>query len=76
MILLLDEVDKNLLLVTNKCLKIFSHSNGVLLKVVKGIFENIDIRYAYMIHIRKLLMLANEEGNLKVYSTKDYSLLQ
>lgn len=46
----------------NKEVRVYSHSNGVLLKVLKGIFPNAFIVYAYLIEITKMLLLINDDG--------------
>jgi hypothetical protein len=47
----------------------------VLVKVVKGVYGNGHIVRAYLVEVKKKLLLANEEGVLKVYSTQDFSFL-
>jgi hypothetical protein len=59
-------------MVTSKEVKLFGHTNGVLLKVIRGIFKNGYISKAFIISIRKQIMLINDEGEVKLYSTKDF----
>jgi hypothetical protein len=59
----------------SKEIRIYSHSNGVLLKVLKGIFPTTFIVYALLIEITKILLLVNDDGEVKVYSSKDFHLL-
>lgn len=53
----------------------YSHNNGVLIRVLKGIFNNSAIVKASLIEIRKTLLLMNEEGLTKFYSTHDFSVM-
>lgn len=45
------------------------------MKVLKGVFGNSHILKAYLIELRKMLLLANDEGEVKIYSTKDFSTI-
>jgi len=62
------------MIVTTKEVRLFSHSNGVLIKVLKGIFENSIVK-AHLIELRKMLFLVNDDGHIKVYSTQDFLLI-
>lgn len=72
--ILVTQLSKNILIVTSKEVRLFSHSSGVLIKVLKGIFEASTVK-AYLIELRKMLLLFNDEGEAKVYSTQDFVLL-
>jgi hypothetical protein len=74
-VLLITQLQKDILMITSKEVRLYSHSNGVLFKVLKGVFGNVHITRAYLIEIRKLLLLANEEGTIKIYSTQDFTLI-
>lgn len=42
-------MEKNILVVTSKEVRLFNHMNGVLIKVVKGIFSSFFIAKAYLV---------------------------
>jgi len=61
------------LIVTTKEIRVYGHNNGVLISVVKGIFENGAIVKACLVEARKIILLMNDEGLTKVYLTKDFT---
>jgi hypothetical protein len=67
------QLEKNILIVTTREVRIYSHSSGVLLKVLKGVFGSNSIVLAHLIELRRILLLMNDEGLLKIYSTKDFT---
>lgn len=72
-IVYITQLDKNILIVTGKEVRVYSHNNGVLMRVLKGIFDYDLIVKAFLLDVRKMLMLINEEGIAKVYYTKDFT---
>ncbi len=64
--------EKNILITTSREVRIYSHSNGVLVKVLKGIFNESLIVRAKLIEPKKILLFISEEGVMKLYSTKDF----
>jgi hypothetical protein len=74
-VLLVTQLQKDILIVTSSEVRLYSHSNGVLFKVLKGVFGNARIAQAHLVEIRKMLFLANEEGEVKIYSTQDFAVL-
>lgn len=45
------------------------------MRVLKGIFSNSSIVKARLIEIRKTILLMNDEGLTKFYSTHDFTLI-
>lgn len=74
-VILVTQLQKDILIVTSKEVRLYSHSNGVLFKVLKGVFGNAYITQAFLIEMRKILLVGNEEGEIRLYSTQDFSLL-
>lgn len=48
-VILVCQMEKNILVVTSKEVRLFNHMNGVLIKVVKGIFSSFFIAKAYLV---------------------------
>ena len=57
--MLITQLQKDILMVSSKEIRLYSHSNGVLIKVVKGVFGNNHIVRAYLVEVKKKLLLAN-----------------
>jgi hypothetical protein len=43
------QLQKDILIITSSEVRLYSHSNGVLFKVMKGVFGNMRIAQAYLI---------------------------
>lgn len=48
-VILVTQLQKDILIVTSKEVRLYSHSNGVLFKVLKGVFGNVHITQAFLI---------------------------
>lgn len=58
-VVLITQLQKDILMVSSKEIRLYSHSNGVLIKVVKGVFGNNHIIRAHLVEVKKKLLLAN-----------------
>ena len=47
----------------------------MLIKVLKGVFDKAVIRRALLIEIRKILALISEEGEFKIFSIQDFTIV-
>ena len=72
---MITQLEKNILIVTSSEVRLYSHNNGVLIRVLKGVFSHMAILRACLIEVRKILLLVNEDGECKFYSTNDFSLV-
>lgn len=65
----MDFLHRNIIVVTNKCVRVYDVRNGALLTVVKAIFGSegsTDIYSVYLMDSRDKLVIQNEDGECKI----------
>ena len=73
-IVFMGEINRNIIVITNKNIRIYDVRNGSLCQVLKGVFdseENLNIFSAYCLDSKKRLFILNEEGDCVVYETNE-----
>lgn len=72
----IDFIHRNILAVTNKCVRVYDVRNGALVSVVRAIFGKdgtSDIYSVYLMDSREKIVIQNEDGECKILDTNEMS---